>query len=92
MVHWMEYGAQREKIVMGCGFYGKAMILQDPSNNGLMAPVKTANAPGPYTDNIGTLGYNEVEMNKTIINFTEFDIIFHNRCFSFVLNSSNRNF
>ncbi|XP_045468782.1 acidic mammalian chitinase-like [Harmonia axyridis] len=60
MVHWLEYGAIKEKLVMGCGFYGKAMILEDAANHGLMAPVKTANNPGPYTDNIGTLGYNEL--------------------------------
>ncbi|KAK9891185.1 hypothetical protein WA026_013501 [Henosepilachna vigintioctopunctata] len=60
ITHWIEYGAQPEKITIGCGFYGKAMILKDPNDHGLMAPVETANSPGPYTNNIGTLGYNEL--------------------------------
>ncbi|KAL3289218.1 hypothetical protein HHI36_003652 [Cryptolaemus montrouzieri] len=60
MVHWIQYGATPEKMTMGCGFYGKAMILADPSKHDIMDPVATANSPGPYTDNIGTLGYNEI--------------------------------
>jgi chitinase len=59
--YWLDGGADPQKVAMGVAFYGHSFILQNPSNHGLNDPTQAPSDPGPYTDNLGSLGYNEVE-------------------------------
>jgi chitinase len=58
--YWLDGGADPQKVAMGVAFYGHSFILQNPSNHGLNDPTQAPSDPGPYTDNLGSLGYNEV--------------------------------
>ncbi|XP_049826280.1 acidic mammalian chitinase-like [Aethina tumida] len=60
ITHWILEGAQPEKLTIGIAFYGKSFILSDPNNYGLGAPSSGPTEGGEYTQNIGTLGYNEI--------------------------------
>lgn len=42
------------------GVYGRTYTLASASNNKLGAPVVNAGTQGPYTQEMGMLGYNEV--------------------------------
>jgi chitinase len=58
--YWLDGGADPQKVAIGIAFYGHTYILSNPSNNGLDAPTAGPGEPGEYTDNQGSLGYNEV--------------------------------
>lgn len=57
---WIDGGADPQKVVLGIAFYGHSYVLTNPGDHGLDAPSSAPGNPGPYTDNLGTLGYNEV--------------------------------
>lgn len=57
--HWLNLGANASKINLGIATYGRCFTLTDPNNIELYAPA-TAGHPGPYTNQSGFLGYNEV--------------------------------
>lgn len=61
---WEEYGAPKDKIIMGIAFYGRTFTLGTKENNGLGAPVRkwdtVGGTPGPFTNESGFLGYYEV--------------------------------
>lgn len=40
--------------------YGRSFTLANPSVNGIGAPTTGGGNPGPYTQQAGMLGYNEV--------------------------------
>ena len=57
---WIEGGADPTKVAIGIAFYGHHFILSDPSSHGLDAVISGPGEAGPYTDNVGSLGYSEV--------------------------------
>ncbi|KAJ3653205.1 hypothetical protein Zmor_012469 [Zophobas morio] len=58
--HWIDNGADPKKINIGIGTYGRTFTLADPSNTELYAPVYGTGEQGPYTEEAGMLGYNEI--------------------------------
>ncbi|XP_064211811.1 acidic mammalian chitinase-like [Tribolium castaneum] len=66
ITQWVNGGADPQKVVLGIAFYGHSYILTNPGDHGLNAPSSAPGNPGPYTDNLGTLGYNEIcEFHKS---------------------------
>ncbi|GLH06128.1 Probable chitinase 2 [Gryllus bimaculatus] len=61
--HWLQNGAVAEKLVLGVGTYGHSFTLSDSSNTAIGAPVSGPGIAGPYTQESGSLGYNEVCLN-----------------------------
>lgn len=57
--HWIKKGADPSKMNLGVATYGRCFTLTDPNETALYAPA-TAGKPGPYTNQSGFLGYNEV--------------------------------
>lgn len=57
---WLSLGADPQKLIIGVPFYGKSYKLSDKKNNKLGAPVSGPGPIGPYTQQSGVLGYNEV--------------------------------
>ncbi|XP_063919537.1 acidic mammalian chitinase-like [Zophobas morio] len=57
---WIDGGADPAKVAVGIAFYGHHFILANPSNHGLDAVISGPGEPGPYTDNLSSLGYNEI--------------------------------
>ncbi|XP_019864946.2 acidic mammalian chitinase [Aethina tumida] len=57
---WIARGAAPAKIALGMGVYGRTYTLASASNNKLGAPVVNAGTQGPYTQEMGMLGYNEI--------------------------------
>ena len=55
-------GAAPEKLAIGVAFYGHAFTLADASNHDLGAPSNGPAPAGEFTQNMGTLGYNEVRV------------------------------
>lgn len=60
ITHWIEQGADPQKLAIGMGFYGHSFTLADPNNHGLGAKVTGPGPKGPYTKTDGSLGYNEI--------------------------------
>lgn len=58
--YWLDGGADPQKVTLGLAFYGHHFVLSDPSKHGLNDPTAAPGEPGPYTVNLGSLGYNEV--------------------------------
>lgn len=58
--YWLSQGAPRNKVIEGLPFYGHTYTLKDPNNHGLHAPTSGPGNAGPYTDEKGTIGYNEM--------------------------------
>jgi chitinase len=59
--YWIEKGAPKDKLNLGIATYGRSFTLQSATNNGVGVPAKGAGKPGPYTQQGGYLGYNEVQ-------------------------------
>lgn len=55
------------------GTYGRSFTLTNPSQNGIGAPTAGAGNAGPYTSQMGMLGYNEV--NACILNPKRYRIL-----------------
>lgn len=60
MRYWVKQGAPVSKLNLGLPFYGRSFTLDDPSKNGLMAPVTVGGNAGEYTGEAGFLAYYEV--------------------------------
>nr|XP_023020321.1 acidic mammalian chitinase-like [Leptinotarsa decemlineata] len=58
--YWIYMGADPEKINLGIVTYGRCFQLADPSNTQLYAPSAGPGNRGPYTNQSGFLGYNEI--------------------------------
>ncbi|XP_076164931.1 chitinase-3-like protein 1 [Ptiloglossa arizonensis] len=58
--YWLSQGASAEKIVLGVPAYGRSFTLVNPVNNGIGALSSGPGNAGPYTQQGGTLGYNEI--------------------------------
>jgi chitinase len=59
--YWIQQGAPSNKLNLGIGTYGRSFTLQNAANNGVGAPDAGAGNAGPYTQQSGYLGYNEVQ-------------------------------
>lgn len=57
---WIRQGAAPEKIVLGMGTYGRSFTLAEANQHGLGAPTYGGGNSGPYTNQMGMLGYNEI--------------------------------
>nr|ALO79349.1 chitinase 12 [Chilo suppressalis] len=57
--YWLREGCPPEKLVLGVPFYGRTFKLQSESNTGVRAPTDGAGIGGPYTGEVGYVGYNE---------------------------------
>ncbi|KAL5291960.1 CHIA.2 family protein [Megaselia abdita] len=58
--YWLQQGAPASKLLMGVAFYGRTFTLANSANNGIGAASNGPGSPGPYTQESGFLGYNEI--------------------------------
>lgn len=52
--------------MLGIGEYGRSFTLSSTANTGVGAPSSAAGNSGPYTQEAGMLGYNEVSYNLSL--------------------------
>ncbi|KAK5645959.1 hypothetical protein RI129_004423 [Pyrocoelia pectoralis] len=57
---WIANGTNPSKIVMGIPVYGRTFTLANPAVNGMGAPAPQPGNPGPFTQEAGIIGYNEM--------------------------------
>lgn len=60
ITNWINQGANASKITLGIPFYGRSFTLSNTDNVALGAPTSGAGVAGPYTQEAGFLGYNEI--------------------------------
>lgn len=58
--YWLDEGADPSKINLGLGTYGRGFSLANTSNTDLYAQTWGGSEAGPYTREMGVIGYNEV--------------------------------
>ena len=58
--YWINQGAPRDKLNVGLGAYGRSFTLANVANNGVNAQAIGGGYGGPFLDDIGFLGYNEI--------------------------------
>ncbi|XP_078034878.1 endochitinase-like [Augochlora pura] len=58
--YWLDQGAPAHKLILGVPFYGITFTLKDSSKHGLHAPTSGPGKKGPYTNDEGNIGYNEI--------------------------------
>ncbi|XP_050074571.1 chitinase-3-like protein 1 [Anopheles maculipalpis] len=58
--YWLSRGAAASKLTLGIPLYGRTFKLSNPSVDGVGAPTSGVGTPGPYTQEAGSLGYNEI--------------------------------
>ncbi|CAL7949849.1 unnamed protein product [Xylocopa violacea] len=58
--YWLSQGAPRHKLIVGIPAYGRSFTLANSANNKIGAPTIGAGKAGPYTQEGGLLGYNEI--------------------------------
>lgn len=61
---------------LGLATYGRAFTLADPNKINLYDPILGGGNPGPYTNQSGFLGYNEVSNYVKTVDFYSGDIIY----------------
>jgi len=61
--YWINKGADRKKIILGMGLYGRSFTLANAADNGLGAKATGPGAAGGMTKEPGMLGYNEICLN-----------------------------
>jgi len=63
--HWISKGFPANKISLGMPLYGQGWTLANVANNGLYAPAYSGITPGPYTQQSGFWGFNELCEKRT---------------------------
>ncbi|XP_076749063.1 chitinase-3-like protein 1 [Xylocopa sonorina] len=58
--YWLSQGAPADKLIVGIPAYGRSFTLADAANNTVGASTIGAGNAGPYTQEEGFLGYNEI--------------------------------
>ncbi|CAO1342835.1 unnamed protein product [Diamesa hyperborea] len=61
---WLSQGAPKEKLIMGIPTYGKSFTLANVNSNRIGAAITGPGIAGPWTREAGTLGYNEICLNR----------------------------
>ncbi|XP_076283245.1 endochitinase-like [Lasioglossum baleicum] len=61
--YWLDQGAPANKLIVGIPFYGITFTLKDSSQHGLHAPASGPGKKGPFTNDEGNIGYNEMCVN-----------------------------
>lgn len=65
---WISAGVESEKLILGIPAYGRSFTLKSSSNNNLGAATHGPGQAGLYTQDSGSLGYNEIcEIGKNWI-------------------------
>ena len=57
---WLEAGAKKSQLLLGLPTYGHGFVLKDPNDHGIFAPSTNCIQAGPYTQEAGYWGYNEI--------------------------------
>uniref|UniRef100_V5HBI5 chitinase n=2 Tax=Ixodes ricinus TaxID=34613 RepID=V5HBI5_IXORI len=57
---WMSQGADTNKLVLGLPLYGRTFTLANPRDSGFGALTMGPGRPGPFTNEPGFVGYNEI--------------------------------
>lgn len=57
---YIEMGADPSKLILGMALYGHGYTLDDPNRHDLYDPASQPIPAGPYTQQPGTWGYNEI--------------------------------
>jgi chitinase len=60
---WISQGASRSKINVGMPAYGRVWTLDNAGNNNVGAPAHNPGLPGPFLNETGFHGYNEICIN-----------------------------
>lgn len=58
--YWLSNGVPASKIILGMPLYGRGFQLDNAANNGFYASASNPIPAGPYTQQAGTWGYNEI--------------------------------
>lgn len=58
--YWLNAGVPASKIILGLPLYGRGFTLNNAAQNGFYAPANNPIPAGPYTQQSGTWGYNEI--------------------------------
>ncbi|GAB0090660.1 chitotriosidase-1 [Sergentomyia squamirostris] len=58
--HYARNGCEKRKLVLGIPAYGKSFTLADKSRHGIGANIEGPGKAGPYLQEAGFLGYNEI--------------------------------
>jgi len=58
--YWIEQGAPKNKLVLGIPLYGHTYSLQSNDKHDIFSPSNGVGNQGPYTQEAGMVGYNEV--------------------------------
>ncbi|KZS15149.1 Chitotriosidase-1 [Daphnia magna] len=58
--YWLSNGVPASKIILGMPLYGRGFQLDNAANNGFYASAGNPIPAGPYTQQAGTWGYNEI--------------------------------
>uniref|UniRef100_A0A182S5F5 Uncharacterized protein n=1 Tax=Anopheles maculatus TaxID=74869 RepID=A0A182S5F5_9DIPT len=58
--YWLSRGAPARKLTLGIPLYGRTFRLSNPRDDGVGAPVSGVGSPGRYTQEAGSLAYNEI--------------------------------
>ena len=62
--YYISLGFAPEKMAMGIPTYGRCWTLDDPEQNGMLAPANKPSPGGNYTMVPGSLGFNEVILDS----------------------------
>ncbi|XP_060532721.1 chitinase-3-like protein 1 [Cylas formicarius] len=57
---WIQKGIDLSKVNMGLATFGRTFTLEDPFKADLYDPILDGGLPGPFTREVGVLGYNEI--------------------------------
>ncbi|XP_042240537.1 probable chitinase 2 [Homarus americanus] len=63
--YWIKKGMPSNKIAMGVPLYGRCWTLDDPSQTDYYSSASNPGEPGPWTEEAGMLGYNEICYGQT---------------------------